>query len=114
MKGLLWAILIVLLLGAGLIVWQVWDAKAKASADDLRDTQARLTEHEAAQRHQLLYQRYELAQVIWSDSPERVRLYKACVDLEESMRGSAFGDTPNTDKNCKKLDKIIDRTIAKR
>jgi len=42
MKKLLWAILLMMLVGPGLIIWQVWDAKAKASADGLRDAQAEM------------------------------------------------------------------------
>jgi hypothetical protein len=113
MKKLLWAILLTLLVGAGVIIWQVWDAKATASADGLRDAQAEVVAYDASLNHELLNQRYHLAEIVWEDHPYRVRQYRLCLEMEEHIPGEAFGDTPTTDKNCKKLQKMLDRATAK-
>src|ERR1700722_12156802 len=104
MKKLLWAILLMMLVGPGLIIWQVWDAKAKASADGLRDAQAEMAVSKAYSNHELFNLRYQLAQAVWDDSPSRVSQYKKCLEMEEQWPGEAFGDTPTTNKNCRSLD----------
>jgi len=114
MKKLLWAILLTLLVGGGLIIWQVWDAKAKASADGLRDAQAVIAANTASSNHEFFNLRYHLAQVTWEASPYRVSEYKRCLDMEEQMPGEAFGNTPTTDKHCRNLDKMLDRATARK
>jgi hypothetical protein len=64
-KRLLAAILMVLIVGAGLIIWQVWDAKATASAQRLAEDQAAVAAGFAKQEHELDNEKYHIAQIIW-------------------------------------------------
>src|SRR5260221_10439378 len=101
MKKLLAAILIVLVVGAGLIIWQVWDAKATAAARGLEEATHEVNIHNTEMNHELLNNRYHMAQIIWPDMPERLKLYKTCLEMEESYPGE-ISKPP-----CNKLDKAI-------
>ena len=108
MKKLLAGILILLTVCAGLIIWQVWDAKATAAAQRLAEETHEVNLHDAGMKHELLNTRYHMAQIIWPDVPERVELYKTCLEMEESYPGE-MSKPP-----CLKLDKAIQRAFDKK
>jgi hypothetical protein len=108
MKKLVAAILIVLIVSAGLIIWQVWDAKATAAARGLAEATHELDVHTSEMKHELLNTRYHMAQLIWPDMPESVQLYKTCLEMEETYPGE-MSKPP-----CKKLDKAVQRALDKK
>lgn len=108
MKTLLGAILIALIVGAGLIIWQVWDARATAAARNLAEANHEADMHTAEINHELLNNRYHMAQLIWPDMPEKVRLYKTCLEMEERWPGEV------SKPPCKKLDKAVQHAFDKK
>lgn len=100
MKKLLAAILIVLVIGVGLIMKQMWDTKVAAAAQRATEERKAIRANDAAiqiatqleqdralrvqreQRHELLNSRYHMAQIVWEEVPLRLRFYRSCLDFK--------------------------------
>lgn len=71
----------------GLIGWYLWDENERASAARLQATQAKIAAPDASVKHELLNQRYHMAQLMWSDQPGKVRVYRSCLESKEEWGG---------------------------
>jgi len=103
-KKLVAAILIVLIVGVGLLIWQVWDAKATASAQALAQDQAVLAAQQAAQQHKIFNTDLGMAQLMWP--PWKVDMYRHCLEFKEQFGKFIPGE-------CEELDKAVQHQYAK-
>lgn len=122
MKTLLAAICIVLVIGVGLIMKQMQDARVAAAAQRVMEEQKTIRATNAAnelafrleqdrarqvqqeQRHELLSLRYQMAQTVWSAleaPPEQIRFYRSCLEFKEK-----YGEWGH--KRCAQLNKQLD------
>ena len=86
----------------GLIGWYLWDENERASAARLQATQAKIAAHDASVKHELLNQRYHMAELMWSDQPGKVRVYRSCLESKEEWGEWSL-------PACLPLDKAIQR-----